>query len=310
MRDRKLNKVKLQRLMPRDKELFNRFLGLLSHELSAYIFLNIYIWKGIFDIYWTLIDESLLCFFKDKMGFFLYLSPLSKNLKPEVVKEGFRIMDCFNKNKAISRIENVEENELSFYQDLGFMCKDKPGDYLYKRMDLAELQGNNFKSKRSSFNYFLKHYQFEYLPFSFEYRFDCLKLYDVWVKTRLLRNQDSVYQGMLEDSRKCLNVMFDHLDLLDVVGRVVRINREIKAFTFGFRLNPDTFCILYEITDLSVKGLSQFIFRHFCSELKDYKFINIMDDSGLENLRRVKLSYHPAKLIPAYIVTRSGSFAK
>jgi hypothetical protein len=30
-----------------------------------------------------------------------------------------------------------------------------------------------------------------------------------------------------------------------------------------------------------------------------------MDDSGLDNLEKVKLSYHPVKLIPAYIITRN-----
>ena len=42
------------------------------------------------------------------------------------------------------------------------------------------------------------------------------------------------------------------------------------------------------------------------SELKGYKFINIMDDSGLENLKKVKLSYQPLKLIPAYIAKRKN----
>ena len=42
----------------------------------------------------------------------------------------------------------------------------------------------------------------------------------------------------------------------------------------------------------------------FAQELKNYKFINVMDDSGLENLKKVKLSYHPVKLVPAYIVRR------
>jgi hypothetical protein len=67
---------------------------------------------------------------------------------------------------------------------------------------------------------------------------------------------------------------------------------------------PETFCILYEITDLGIKGLAQFIFRRYCQELKDYKFINIMDDSGLENLRRTKLAYKPVRQVRAFIATK------
>jgi len=119
-----------------------------------------------------------------------------------------------------------------------------------------------------------------------------------------MRNNDYVYQEMLGDGLSCLRLLWRDYRDLDVAGRVVRVGKEIQAFTFGFEVNPEIFCVLYEVTDLSVKGLAQFIFREFCRELKKYKYINIMDDSGLENLKRVKLSYHPEKIIPAYIAKR------
>ncbi len=78
----------------------------------------------------------------------------------------------------------------------------------------------------------------------------------------------------------------------------------ISSLSWAIALSRASFCVLYEITDLQVKGLAQFIFRSFAQELKDYKFINIMDDSGLENLKKVKLSYHPVRLVPAYIARR------
>jgi len=118
------------------------------------------------------------------------------------------------------------------------------------------------------------------------------------------KTKDPVYQGMINDSRNCLEILFDHYRDLDITGRLVQIDKEIKALSLGFKLNQDTFCILYEITDLSFKGLAQFIFREFSGDLKDFRYINIMDDSGLENLKKLKLSYHPVKLIPAYIVKR------
>ena len=108
----------------------------------------------------------------------------------------------------------------------------------------------------------------------------------------------------MDDSLNCLKLLLKDCGYLGITARIVKIDNEIKAFTFGYKLNKDTFCILYEITDLTVKGVAQFIFRVFCEELKDYKYINIMDDSGLENLKVVKLSYHPVRLIPGYIAKR------
>lgn len=295
------NGVKLNKISLKDKAVFDKFLSLERHELSVYAFINIYIWKALFDINWSIIKDSLCIFFKDNFGSFLYLPPLTTNKKQEVITEVFILLDKANKNKDVSRIENIEEKDLSFYENLGFNCKKKSCDYLCKRSELSNLSGDKFKSKRASFNYFIKHYKFEYLSFCLNHKSACLKLYDNWMSQRMSQTQDPLFLGMLEDTKRCLKLMLDNYPGLGLIGRIVKINKEIKAFTFGFKLNSNTFCILYEITDLSIKGLAQFIFAKICQELKEYKFINIMDDSGLENLQKLKLSYHPIKLIPAYI---------
>jgi len=52
-----------------------------------------------------------------------------------------------------------------------------------------------------------------------------------------------------------------------------------------------------------VKGLGAYIFREFCRELESYELINTTDDSGLEGLRRAKLTYHPLRLVESFIIT-------
>jgi len=295
------HKIKLQ-----DKELFTRVFSLSQHELSAYAFANIYIWKGIFDISWEVIEGNLCIFFQDRSGVFLYLPPQGARIRPQVISKCFRIMDAVNANPEVSRIENVQARELDLYQGLGYLCREKFPEYLCQRDELIQLKGNRFKSKRACLNYFLKNYAFEYLDFFPRQKKGCLKLYDCWKAGRKARNPDPVYQGMLDDSRKSLEILLDDYPRLGIFGKVVKVQEEIKAFTFGFELSPRTFCVLFEVADLAIKGLSQFIFREFCREMVRYKYINIMDDSGLENLKEVKLSYHPVKLIPAYTVTRKN----
>ncbi len=296
--------MEINELVLKDRKLFDRMMGLADHELSCYAFENIYIWKRLYDISWLLIKDSLCVFFRDKIGCFLYLPPLGKKIKPEVIEAAFKIMDGINRNADISRIENIEEKELGAYKRLGYDLIHKSDDYILSRAELAGLKGDKFKSKRSCVNYFVKNYDFEYLRFKPEYKQPCLDLFCLWQSQRKGKLQDKVYQGMMDDSLACLKILFNDYGDLNITGRLVKIGNDVKAFTFGYRLNPQTFCILYEITDLSVKGLAQFIFRRFSSELKEYRYINIMDDSGLENLKRVKLSYHPIKLVPAYIAKR------
>lgn len=296
--------MKLNKLSIRDRDLFNKFLTIDGHELSTYAFLNIYIWKGLFDIYWEMIDGALSVFFKDGGGCFMYLPPLAKKPKASAVEKAFAVMDGFNKNKESSRIENVEEKSLPFYKDLGYEYSRKSCDYLCKQADLAGLKGGRFKAKRASRNYFLKNYRFEYLPFAKKSEKDCLDLYAEWSENRRSKKEDYIYCGMLDDSLLSLKALLDKYDDLNIQGRVVLIKGKTKGFTFGFPLGEEAFCILYEITDLKIKGLSQFIFQKFCSELSDYEYINIMDDSGLDNLTKVKLSYHPSELAASYTVKR------
>lgn len=285
-----------------DKGIFESYLKRDSYSLSYFSFPNIFIWKNIFEIFYLEIKGSLCVFFKDRIGVFMSIPPLG-NLQEDTVFKCFEIMDSENKNKSISRIENVEEKYLDFYKNLGFQVKLKDREYVCKRCDLVSLRGDKFKSKRNSYNYFLRNYKFQYLVYNPFMREECISLYKRWAENRRKKFSDPVYQKMLTDNFSCLEVALENYQDLDLVGRVIKIDGNLCGFSFGFGLNENTFCILFEITDLKYKGISQFLFREFCRELADYEYINIMDDSGLENLRKTKSSYS-ALQIPGYIVTR------
>lgn len=297
-------RVKLNPLSLKDKDLVNDYLRLSRHELSVYTFENVFIWNKFYDILWQVIDDNLCIFFKDKIGCFLYLAPLSRQISGEAVREAFSIMDGYNSNKDISRVENIEKRDVEGFEKLGYKCNVKSYDYVCDRESLVDLKGDRFKSKRACCNYFTKNNKFEVLPYSLEYKKECLSLYELWQSQREHKTEDKLYQAMLGDSKVCLETLLDNYQDLDAPGIIVKVEDRVAAFSFGYELNPETFCILYEITDISVKGLAQFIFREFCRQLSSYKYINVMDDSGLENLRKVKLSYHPIRLIPGYIIKR------
>ncbi|MCX5711288.1 MAG: phosphatidylglycerol lysyltransferase domain-containing protein [Candidatus Omnitrophica bacterium] len=296
--------MKLKSISLKDKAIFTQHLKYSRHELAVYSFADIFIWKGLFDISWVVIDGNPCIFFKDNFGTFLYLPPLGKKFSPEAVLSSYNIAASLNKNPEVTRIENIEEEEIASYRGLGFKCSLKSQDYLCLRKDLVSLSGNKLKSQRWARNYFLNHYKFEFSPLLPKDKQGCLSLYDSWMGMRKAGNSGHVYQGMMEDSRIALQVALANYSVLNLKGTAVRINKKIRGFTFGYELNKDTFCILYEVTDLSVKGLAQFIFSRNCAELKGYKYINVMDDSGLENLKKVKLAYKPVKLVPAYIAKK------
>jgi len=290
-----------------DKEIFLKYLSYQKHQLSFYSWPNIFIWKGLYRVTWEIIEGSLCIFFQDSCGTFLYLPPLGFNASASLVAKVFEIMDSLNKNPAISRIENVEEDQMPWFKKFGYKAVDKFPEYLYRRKDLVELRSDRYKSQRASYNFFLRHYRFNMRPYSVEDKIECLKLYENWSTQRAQAHPNHIYCGMLKDSYIAFQIMLDNYADLDILGLVVEVDNKLAGFSFGFCLNKDTFCILYEVVDLAIKGAAQFIFREFCRSLSSFTYINAMDDSGLANLKTVKQSYRPLELIPSYIITRRDS---
>ncbi|HOW35432.1 MAG TPA: phosphatidylglycerol lysyltransferase domain-containing protein [Candidatus Omnitrophota bacterium] len=296
--------------MPRNvfnqKNIIEEFLNKKRHELSAFSFVNIFTWQEFFEFKCAVIDENLCIFAYYDTGCFLYLPPLGAGVSDRTIRECFRIMDLTNKGSGVSRIENVPEEDLALFSKKEFSFLKKADEYIYRRGDIVSLKGNKFKTKRSAQNHFCKNYRYEFLPYNDTMQQDCVKLYDRWAGERLKTHKDTVYAQMIEDSRSAHRLALKNYEALGLVGRVVCVDGEIKAYTFGFKLNPQTFCVLLEITDLSVQGLSVFIFNKFCDDemVKGFDFINAMDDFGLENIKITKMSFHPCRLAPSFVVSR------
>jgi len=294
----------VKKLELKDKSIIERYLHLKEHNLSSFSFTNIFIWKDFFSITWKIIGGALCVFMRDEIGCFMYLPPLGK-VNLEIISQCFKIMDAANSNKSFSRIENVEKRDLDYYKSFGLAVKPRTSEYLYLKKDLVSLAGNDYKSKRSAYNYFVKNYKFKLQEFKPDFQDECMDLFKSWLAKRKKKTSDSIYQRMLEDNYSTNLLAMKYYKSLNLVGRVVKVQGEIKGYSFGFKLNKDTFCVLFEVTDTDIKGLAQYIFREFVRELNGFSFINIMDDSGLENLKTVKISYRPIRLEPAYVITRN-----
>lgn len=275
-----------------------------DRRLSAASFVNVFIWQPFYQLLWEIIDGHLCVFAEDKLGCFMFLPPSGRRFSPRAVKECFAIMEERNRGSGISRIENLEENDLGAYRALGMKTAFKDEDYVYPARNLADLKGNRYKSKRAAVNYFQRNYAFKYLPFKSSDRKECLELFKDWQAQRQEYCKDPVYRSMLCDSAAVQKTAMENFRALNLEGRILKAGGRVRAYTFGFELNKDAFCILFEVADLKIKGAANFIFQQFCREMVKYPYINCMDASGLENLKRVKLSYRPCCRIPAYIATK------
>ncbi len=288
----------------KQKPLVESFLNTTSSPLSSRAFVNIFLWQNFFTFVFKIIENNLCVFAQNTLGSFLYMPPLGKTISPKTIFSCFKIMEDFNKN--IARIENVSSDQLHYFSKKEFSFYKKDQDYVYTKNDIISLKGQRYKSKRASRNQFTQNYSFCYLPYEQSMKDECLALYDQWAKSRQKNNVDEIYGQMLQESREAHQLAFHHYQDLNLIGRVILIHDRISAYTFGFELEDTTFCVLLEITDLTIKGLATFIFSQFCNDpqLKKYTFINVMDDCALPNMQRTKMSFRPTLLHPSYIVTK------
>ena len=270
-------------------------------ELSRYAFAPHYIWQNFFDFYWTIIDDQFCLFANQNGDYFMPIPPMGTSLNQEVVRQAYAFLLETNRAKQIARIENVPTDLIPFFQEIGFHAVQKETEYLYETDALIQLKGDRYKSKRAVYNALIRNYPAAQLqPYQSTHLADCLALYESWRQERWKQFHDDVYRAMLEDSQHSHRTGLMNHKELGLVGRVVFIDGVLTGYTFGYPLNSEIFCILFEVTNLRIKGLAQFLFREFCREQASYKWINTMDDSGLENLKRVKLSYRPAKQLSSY----------
>lgn len=301
-----LDQLGLKPLRIADRPLIDRILSSEETMLSAYAFVSHYIWRDIFHYSWDILDEHFCLFAQYDDYVYMPIPPVPCGIASHgglrgILQKVFSLMQAVNKNKAASRIENIAESQTEALSSLGYILKPGEGEYVNAREDLANLKGDPYKAKRALCNHFMKNYSFSYEPFHASFAEDCIRLYDLWQKRKKTKVHDSLFTALSEDASLAHKQAIRQYGALQLTGRVIRINNKVEGYLFGLERREDIFCILLEITNPDIRGLAQFIFRECCRELDRYIYINALGDSGLENLRRVKLSYRPCNIVPSYI---------
>lgn len=286
-------------------------------RLSGYAFPALWFWRDLFDYSWMFIDEQLCVLAEERApdrphAVFMPLPPLGTQRSAVAVREAFRLMDRRNPNPSLSRIEDVDEGSQGFFEALGFHVAPKGMDYLYRRDDLVALKGNRYRGKRSAYNACVRQGRqrggLSFEPYRPEDASACLSVFQSWRADRRRVHPDALSTAMLDDAASLHRLALQEAGggrRGGLMARVARMGGKVQGYIVGYPIGPDTVAVLLEVANHEMTGLAQFLFREFCREQPPaVAFVSAMDDSGLEALRRVKQSYHPARLISSYIVTR------
>jgi hypothetical protein len=289
--------------MPRTKTALGRSGWCRDQSLAAYSPVYHYMWNGLLAYWWMELQGFFCLFAQSPDGWFLPLPPIGVGSIDAPLSVAMGLLQRWNSDSPVSRVENVPSQLIPELERLGYRLTPKEPDYLYRAADLAALAGDRYKSQRALCNRFEREQSFEMNSYQISDRQDCRALLGDWSRQKQSKGLESFGVMLLADASPAHEVLWSQASVLRVTGRVVRIHGRLCAYTFGYWLTSATFCVLLEVTDRTLPGLAQYLFRETCrtAMAEGAEYINTMDDAGLPGLRASKQAYHPAMLIPSFI---------
>lgn len=273
---------------------------------AAFAFPYHYMWTALLPYRWMEADHTLFLFAESPDGWFMPLPPLGTEPLDQAVEQAFALMRAWNGPSPVSRIENVMESQRQRLECDEILFRPKEGDYLYSAEALAALAGDRYKSQRALCNRAAREQAITIEPYRADYRADCARLYRRWAEQKRNGRLDQMGKLLLEDAEPAHALVFQEYERIGLSGTVVRVNDDIVAYTFGYWLTPQTWCILLEVANRSIPGLAQWVFRETCrtAMAQGAVYVNAMDDAGLPGLRAAKSAYRPSMVLNTWVITR------
>lgn len=192
----------------------------------------------------------------------------------------------------------------SIYEELGHqleqrgyrVLEDRDNfDYLYRRTDLASLQGKSFHKKKNLVNAFTSAYQSQVKPLDVYTVPEARLVLESWRKTRPEDDPG--------DFTQCAWAL-DHFQQFNFAGVLVFADGVPVGFSLGeFIQQGRMFVVLFEKGINSYKGVYQFVNRSQALNLPaTVELINREQDLGNPGLRQAKMTYRPVDFTKKFLV--------
>jgi hypothetical protein len=307
----------------RAKKIMEEYLQLLNLDTSDYTFAANYLWLSNGSGFYSIIEDTFCFFLLTNGEISMLLPPIGLQADAlRAIPVCFQLMEDNNSSPINTKIEYADEYLISNFikeidQDSGifdfledYVVERTLVDYIYDCNDLIELAGNNFSTKRNEINKFKRihpDYVMEILDVK-KHAEGIINLLNKWISDRMkylpADKTESFLDGIYSE-RAAVKRMLASYEELNLIGLIIRIDGKIQGFTVGEKINHNTASVIVEKTDFEILGCAQFIFREFAKLLStEYGVsrINVGDDMGFENLKKVKMSYRPIAMVPKYTI--------
>lgn len=248
-----------------------------------YTFANLIGWQFLYKTEVCVLKDAVVLRFSYE-GERAYMVCTSGNLTRELVSE---LLSDSGGKLTIYGLEDSQASALSAFKVQVEPMRDQY-DYIYRRTDLALLQGGHLQAKRNHVNRFrADNPGFEYRPLTAELFDECRRLTGIW-------QGEKEASDTIDAERLVMETIFSNWDSLGMIGGSIFVNGRMVAFCYGAAVTHDTFDICVEKADRNIEGAFAIINQQFAAHLPEqYIYVNREEDMGIPGLRKAKLSYHP-----------------
>ncbi len=276
-----------------DKERLDRLFAQLQPRISELTFAGLYLFRHAHTYRLTLVNDALVILGRNYAGTPFFFPPLGGDIATALDRLFADQLPLYG----------ADESFVASYltgRPCEVVADRDSADYLYRREDLATLQGKRYHKKKNRLNVFIKHYPYVVAPYGPEYRDGCRALLAAWREERMLEGENLSLEREAQATAEALEYAAE----LGLAGLVVLVEGGVKGFVLGERLNQETSVCHFEKADPQMEGLSQLLDREFNRLLfTDCTYVNREQDLGDEGLRMAKSTYHPIELIAKYRAT-------
>ncbi|MDP2647065.1 MAG: phosphatidylglycerol lysyltransferase domain-containing protein [Desulfobacterales bacterium] len=298
--------MKFKNITPADYHDLVRFFDGQKYRLCTYSLTSILAWSNqMYQPYGAIDGQTLFIFIKftrheERNHLILPVSP-GKEFAPEE-------LNYFAARQGIDKYCFVPESYIQYYGrervEEHFEIADHEGfsDYVYRKEDLAELEGSKYSKKRNLIHQFDRSYfnrgRVAIGPITVENAQECVDFLEKWCEEQ---NCEADMEDDFACEKQAAKNTLENIGMLHVRGILARIDGEISAIGIGSHLTDGMGVLHFEKAFSNIKGLYQFFDRECARRLfESYQYINKENDMNIPGLIHSKKSYFPAMIVKAY----------
>jgi len=267
---------------------------------SDYNFLSLYTWNIEDKIEFSILNRNLIVRFTDYSNRKLFYSFIGKNKIKETTIQVIEYAKENNINQTLKLIPEECIIDIKNFKKISIEEDKDNFDYIFNISSLKTYKGRNLRAKKNFVNRFLKKYNS---------RVEILDINDIKVKNSILelfclwKNEKNFTKEQVLNEYLALKKLLLNSDNFTVLVLGVFVNNKLIGFSISEILENGYAILHFLKADFkNFVGIYPYIIRETAKILdkNGTKFINFVQDVGVEGLRNMKKSYRPCKLLKKY----------